>query len=58
VVNNFLADGGDGVVTLKNSTGYRYNTGILDIDAFIDYLTAHSPLTATTENRVRRIPQP
>lgn len=53
--NNFMADGGDGVITLKNSTGYRYDTGFLDIDAFVDYLAAHSPLQGTVENRVRRI---
>ena len=46
VVNNFMADGGDDFVPLKNSTGYRYDTGILDIDAFIEYLGTHSPLSA------------
>jgi len=46
VVNNFMANGGDDFVPLKNSTGYRYDTGILDIDAFTEYLAAHSPLSA------------
>ena len=41
-----MADGGDDFVPLKNSTGYRYDTGILDIDAFIEYLGTHSPLSA------------
>jgi 5'-nucleotidase len=53
VVPNFLADGGDGVVTLKNSTGYRSDTGLLDIDGFLDYLAAHSPVTPA-EERVSR----
>ncbi len=46
VVNNFMAGGGDGFDPLKNSTGYRYDTGIVDIDAFTDYLAAHSPIAA------------
>jgi 5'-nucleotidase len=45
-VNDFMAGGGDGFLTLKNSTGRRDKTGILDIDAFTGYLAAHSPLTA------------
>jgi 5'-nucleotidase len=45
-VSDFVANGGDGIVTLKESTGYRYDTGLLDIDAFIDYLMAHSPIKA------------
>ncbi len=55
VTNNFMADGGDGVVTLKNSTGYRYDTQVLDIDAFLEFIGAHSPLTGRVENRVQRI---
>jgi 5'-nucleotidase / UDP-sugar diphosphatase len=54
VVNNFMADGGDGFAALKNSTGYRYDTGLLDVDALIAYLSEHSPIRATAENRVRR----
>ena len=54
VTNNFVAEGGDGVVTLKNTTGYRYASGLLDIDAFLDYLGAHSPLSGVAENRVTR----
>ncbi len=45
-VNNFMAGGGDDFITLKNSTGPRLDTGLLDIDAFLDYLTAHSPVAA------------
>ncbi|MEI9814842.1 MAG: bifunctional metallophosphatase/5'-nucleotidase [Acidobacteriota bacterium] len=53
-VNNFLARGGDEVVTLQNATGYRYDTGLLDVDLFVEYLTAHS-LIKSGENRVRGI---
>lgn len=45
-VNNFMAGGGDDFITLKNSTGYRLDTGLLDIDTFVDYLAAHSPVVA------------
>ena len=45
-VNNFMAGGGDDFITLKNSAGPRLDTGLLDIDALLDYLTAHSPVTA------------
>ncbi len=44
VTNNFMADGGDGIATIKASAGYRYDTGALDIDALVDYLTSHTPL--------------
>ncbi|MEP6961964.1 MAG: 5'-nucleotidase, partial [Acidobacteriota bacterium] len=54
-VNDFVAGGGDGVVTLKNSSGYRYDTGLLDIDAFLDYLTKHSPIAAAVEGRITRV---
>jgi 2',3'-cyclic-nucleotide 2'-phosphodiesterase (5'-nucleotidase family) len=42
-VSDFLANGGDGLVTLKNSTGYRYDTG---------YST--STRSSTTSRRSRR----
>lgn len=52
--NNFVAGGGDGVETLKGARGYRYDTGILDSDALIEYIGAHSPLRAKIENHVDR----
>jgi 5'-nucleotidase len=55
VTNNFLAAGGDGATTLARATGYRYDTGILDIDALVDYLAAHTPLTVAP-TRVERVP--
>lgn len=38
-VNNFMAQGGDGYTVLKDGT-QRIDTGILDLEAFIDYLAA------------------
>jgi 5'-nucleotidase len=53
-VDSFLAAGGDGVTTLKDSRAYRYDTGVLDIDSFVEYLTAHSPVKAAPE-RIHRV---
>lgn len=52
VVNSFMAGGGDGLTVLKDSTGRRVDTGLLDIDAFVDFLKARNPLTPAVENRV------
>lgn len=38
VSNNFMAGGGDGYATFKNTTGYKYDTGINDAESFLDYL--------------------
>lgn len=51
--NNFTAGGGDAHVVLKNATGYRYDTGLLDIDAFVDYLKSRKPFDHARENRIR-----
>ena len=40
-VNNFMAQGGDGYTVLRDGTN-RLDTGILDLDAFIDYLSARA----------------
>jgi 5'-nucleotidase len=42
-VNNFLAGGGDGFAVLTQGTNPL--VGILDIDSFVAYLTAHSSAT-------------
>jgi 2',3'-cyclic-nucleotide 2'-phosphodiesterase (5'-nucleotidase family) len=53
-VNSFLADGGDGFLELKNGTS-RLGGGV-DLDAFIAYLGAHSPVTGPTPDRVTKLP--
>lgn len=53
-VNSFIASGGDGQVVLRDAKGYRLDTGLLDIDAFVDFIRANSPLRGTPENRVVR----
>lgn len=54
-INSFIANGGDGHETLKNAPGKRVDTGLLDIDALVDYLKAHSPIDPKPEDRLRII---
>ncbi|MFM2124802.1 MAG: hypothetical protein RL328_1253, partial [Acidobacteriota bacterium] len=54
VVQDYLANGGDNAITLKNSSGFREDTRLLDIDIFLDYLAAHSPVRTPAEVRVTR----
>ncbi|HEY3781116.1 MAG TPA: bifunctional metallophosphatase/5'-nucleotidase [Fimbriimonadaceae bacterium] len=42
MLNNFCANGGDGFTMLASSTGKRLDTGMIDIDAFVDYLKNHT----------------
>ncbi|MDG4761516.1 bifunctional metallophosphatase/5'-nucleotidase [Micromonospora sp. WMMD710] len=50
-VNNFLAGGGDGFSAL--TAGTNLVTGQIDLDAFVAYLTAQSPVAAPTLDRIR-----
>ncbi|MEU7945104.1 bifunctional metallophosphatase/5'-nucleotidase [Micromonospora taraxaci] len=50
-VNNFLAGGGDGFSALTGGTNQV--TGQIDLDAFVDYLTAQSPVSAPMLDRIR-----
>ena len=51
-VNNFLAEGGDGFAMLREGRNLDF-TGIVDLDALIDYLrTLPSPVPMPSGNRV------
>jgi 5'-nucleotidase len=50
VTNNFLSDGGDGFPAFAGGTNKYF--GGLDIDAFANYLEAHSPYAPGPLNRV------
>ena len=50
---NFLADGGDNFTTFKQGTNRL--VGGLDIDAFVNYLKANNPYTATATDRVNAV---
>jgi len=53
-VNNFLAGGGDGFTRL--TAGTNLFTGGVDLDAFVNYITAHSPVAPGPMNRITVIP--
>ncbi len=53
-VNNFLAGGGDGFTALLAGTDLL--TGMIDLDAFVAYLTANSPVAPGPQNRITVIP--
>jgi 5'-nucleotidase len=52
-MNNFLGDGGDNFTVFKEGT----NTigGLVDLDAFVNYLTANDPAPTPPMNRITRL---
>jgi len=53
VLNNFIADGGDGFSVFRSCTAPL--GGEVDIDAFGRYLAAHSPVAPPPLNRITRL---
>ena len=51
-VNSFLADGGDGFAMLKDGT--QRIGGVVDLDAFVGYVRANSPVSAPSERRITK----
>ncbi|GGM58293.1 hypothetical protein GCM10012275_31870 [Longimycelium tulufanense] len=49
-VNSFLAGGGDGFTELRN--GADVTGGVVDLDAFVDYLKAHPGLAPPATDRI------
>jgi 5'-nucleotidase len=54
-VNNFLADGGDNFTTFGTVTGPRLDGGN-DLQAFLNYLGAFSPVSPPSTTRVNELP--
>jgi 5'-nucleotidase len=52
-MNSFLADGGDGFTVFKQGTGPV--GGAVDLDAFVAYLRAHSPIAPPARDRITRL---
>ena len=50
---NFTANGGDAHLVLKNAKGARTDTGLIDLDAFIDTIKRHSPLSPPAAGRIK-----
>jgi 5'-nucleotidase len=53
-VNNFLAGGGDNFT--KFTAGTNLYTSGVDLDAFVAYITGHSPVAPGPQNRISAIP--
>jgi 5'-nucleotidase / UDP-sugar diphosphatase len=56
VVNSFTAGGGDGFATIMNTKCFRSDTGIIDSDAFRDYLKKLGRVSNPTEKRIIIMP--
>jgi len=53
-VNNFLAGGGDNFTKMTAGTNL-YTSGV-DLDAFVAYITAHTPVAPGPQNRITVLP--
>ncbi len=51
-VPSFIASGGNGHTVIAGAGGFRYDTGIIDVDALVSYLAAHTPVGGRLEGRV------
>ncbi|GAA5338095.1 bifunctional metallophosphatase/5'-nucleotidase [Thermus antranikianii] len=58
VVNNFIANGGDGFTVLKEAQGYRVDTGFSDAESFMDYLKELREVEAGLEGRIEVLNEP
>ncbi|SDF22902.1 5'-nucleotidase [Thermus arciformis] len=58
VVNNFIANGGDGFTVLKEAQGYRVDTGFSDAESFMDYLKELKVVEAGLEGRIEVLNEP
>lgn len=56
VLLSFTDQGGDGYTVFNNSTGYRYDTGFQEADAFLDYVKKIGTLTRPESTGVTYIP--
>lgn len=52
VTNAFVAGGGDGFTSIKKASGFRTDTGIIDSDAFREYLKRLGTVANPTEQRI------
>jgi len=51
-VPSFIAAGGDGHARVAQLAGRRYDTGLVDVDALVEYLKANDPTEGRLEGRV------
>ncbi|XP_066153260.1 protein 5NUC-like isoform X2 [Euwallacea fornicatus] len=53
VTSSFLADGGDGITTLKEKALEKITMDLGDLDAVANYITKYSPIYSEIEGRIR-----
>ncbi len=58
VVNNFIANGGDGFTVLKEAQGYRVDTGFADAESFMEYLQELKEVEVGLEGRIQVLNEP
>lgn len=56
VVNSFVANGGDGFSSIKQAAGFRSDSGIVESDAFREYLQKLGTLRNPGEERITILP--
>ena len=54
VMNNFMADGGDGYTVFRDQCTQPLG-GEVDLDAFARYLGAHSPVAPPALTRIEKV---
>jgi 5'-nucleotidase len=54
VMNNFMADGGDGYTVFRDKCTQPLG-GEVDLDAFARYLGSHSPVAPPAQNRIEKV---
>jgi len=55
VVNAFMARGGDGYTVLADAAGYRYGTGFVDAEVFLEYAEHLGTISGQDESNVELI---
>lgn len=50
---SFTAGGGDSLFAFRDAKGIRTDTGLLDLDALLEYIRANSPLNPKPEGRIK-----
>lgn len=57
VTSSYLAGGGDGILTFRKAAGYRFDTGFIDAEVFMEYLKAKKTIVPPAEKRISSLPQ-
>jgi 5'-nucleotidase / UDP-sugar diphosphatase len=56
VTSSYLAGGGDGILTFRKAAGYRFDTGFIDAEVFMEYLKLKKTIESPAEKRISLAP--